>query len=108
MSPWRTAAFGRAVREHGVAVELIVPDHIIEIAVIDLIEGGADGIVQRGADAALALVQRIAAAAGDGELLTKSLLGLNGAAEDAGPRSAVRTAAGEGLLGVELEGEPPV
>src|SRR5450759_2061394 len=34
----------RVIGTDGIAVELVVPDHIIEIAVIDLIEGGADRI----------------------------------------------------------------
>src|SRR5947209_18075622 len=61
---------------HWVAIELVVPDHVKGIAVIDLVEGGAEGIGHRAPDAAASLGKGGVGAAGVNELLAGRRVGL--------------------------------
>src|SRR5438552_3676945 len=79
--PPRRAAFLRAPRDLGRVVKLIIPDHIEMRAVIDLIEGSAEWIDRRIADAALAILKRLARAGKSILLAESSGIGLHSAAK---------------------------
>ena len=96
----------RGLAGNRIAVELIVPDDIKQLAIVDLIERGAERIGGGIADASAALFQRAVLAAGKSELLAEILLFLYGPAEQACPLSGA-SARGK-RLGIELEDELPV
>src|SRR5262245_55292819 len=105
MSPWRAALLG-AAGNFRIVVELVVPDHVVERAVVDLVERRADRVRDGVAGAPGPRLQGLVGAAGEGELLAPLLVALHAAAEDAG-LLGVGTAMRK-RLGVELEHEPPV
>src|ERR1039457_4097586 len=89
-----------------VAVKLIVPDDIKQLAIVNLIERGAERIGGGIADASATLFQRAVLAAGKSELLAEILVFLYGPAEQACPLSGA-SARGK-RLGIKFENEPPV
>jgi len=73
-------ALGSVLVVHGVPFELVVPDHVKELTVVHLIEGGPDRIVRGVARAAGASLKVVIDAAGKRELLAE-FVGLNRAAQ---------------------------
>ena len=104
MAPRRTT-FLVATVDRGIVIELIVPDHIVKRAVVDLVESGADriGVSVAGADASL-LQRRLVTRSID-KLLTEKLIVLNVAAE--GAHALAWPGAARERSGVEFEDEPP-
>src|ERR1043166_9623646 len=94
-----------AGRDVGIVVELVVPQNVEVLAVVDLVEGGAERVARRVAEAELAFLQRLLAGR-EHVLLAERLVLLHLAAERTralrGPRARRKG------LGVELEGEPPI
>ena len=70
MAP-RCAAFLGAPGNLGVVVKLVVPDHIVEGTVINLVEGGAQRVGGGVAHAIAAQLQDVVLAAGIGKLLAE-------------------------------------
>src|ERR1700733_1438646 len=87
-----------------IAVELIVPEHIIERAVVHLIESGAQRIGGGVADASAALLQGVIRAAGKHKLLAEVFISLHRAAKRT---RSLRAAAIRKRFRVELEPKPP-
>src|SRR5215469_3027004 len=95
----------RRLRIHGIAVKLVVPDNVEEIAVVDFREGRAHRIGGRVSDAPSALLELVVGAAGVRELLAKVSIRLDVSAERTGPLRAAAT----GERGrIKLENEPPI
>ncbi len=109
---FRVTPAGTAVRgaagHPGVSLELIVPDDVVEVAVVDLVVGGADGVLLGRAGAAGPLLELRVLAARENELLSATAaIRFGSAAERARLRPRlIHTTAGE-FHGVELEHEPP-
>lgn len=72
MPPWRSATIATATGGNlGILVELIIPYHVIEKAVVDLIKGGPYRIVRGVADASAPRLKPFRLAASLGILLTE-------------------------------------
>ncbi|AAQ57850.1 hypothetical protein CV_0171 [Chromobacterium violaceum ATCC 12472] len=110
VAPRRAAGIAGAGGDGRIVVELVVPHHVVQRAVVDLAEGGPHRVGRGVADAAAALCQAGLAAAGVHVLLAEALaagIALRAAAELAAVHPGRSAAAGEGG-GIELEREPPV
>src|SRR5262252_1626354 len=107
MRPWRLAeGLVLAGREIWIVVELIVPEHVIVSAVVDLIEGCADRIFRGVADADISRPQGRMAFVRKHELLAEIFrIGLRRAAKQA--RSCCAPALRK-RFGAQFEREPPV
>src|ERR1700687_2300513 len=99
-------AGGRRLGGHRIPVELVVPEHKEGAAFVDLVEGGAQRIDGRVADAAAAAFQRMVGTAGKSELLAELLVRLNRAAKRTCPLSA--STAARKRFRIALEHKPPV
>lgn len=103
--PPRPAATGRASIDGGIVIELIVPYYIEEIAVIYLVECGAQWVGGRPAYAATAFLELLGFIAGINKLLTECVV-LYLAAKQALSLLIVPTAR-KGFR-VEFKNEPPI
>src|SRR5260370_32278785 len=98
-------ARGRELGLDRITIKLIVPDHVKELAVVYLVEGGAQRIGGRIAGTPSTLPKSAIGAAGKRELLAEAPIRLNGATKGACPLSAAALRKG---LCIEFEYEPPV
>ena len=105
MAPGRAAAIV-APLDGRIPVELVIPDDVIERAVIDRIEGGSHGIGHTATETPAAFLECRFFVARENELLTGRIV-LNDASEWTGLKPFSVPAAGKGL-GIELEDEPPI
>src|ERR1035438_1269404 len=96
----------RGFARNRIAIELVVPDDIEQLALVNLIERRAERIGGGIAGTSATLFQRAVLAAGKSELLAEILVFLYRPAEQARPLGGT-SARGE-RLGIELEDEPPV
>jgi len=71
VAPGRVAKGGTAC-DRRVVVELVIPDDEVEVSVVDLVEGGADGIGEGVAETVDAFLKSLIFAAGVDELLAES------------------------------------
>src|SRR5438876_103803 len=104
MAPRRAALLVAAV-DRGIVIELVVPNHIVKRAVVDLVERGADRIGVGVAGAGTSLLQRRLVARGIDKLLAEELIVLDVAAE--GAHALALPGAARERTGVEFENEPP-
>src|SRR5260370_13681484 len=105
MAPGRTTFLG-ASRDFRIVVKLIIPDHVVEGAVVHLVERGSDGVCRCIACTIASLFKGRILTASKNELLAERLVVLHFAAKQA--CSLCYSATARKGSGIELKNKPPV